>query len=97
MSTNSNDQGRAYEYAWINTLYRALSAIRKTRIVNNSSLDANKRAWSVMDDDMQELFEISANSAGILIAEFSDMHEFLLLHYCNREATILPPPRVPTW
>ena len=69
MSTNSNDQGRAYEYAWINTLYRALSAIRKTRIVNNSSLDANKRAWSVMDDDMQELFEISANSAVDTILE----------------------------
>lgn len=45
MSTNSNDRGRAYEYAWINTLYKALHEIRKTRIVNNSSFDANKRAW----------------------------------------------------
>ena len=47
MSTNSNDHGRAYEYAWINTLYRTLAAIRKTRIVSNSSLDANKRAWNM--------------------------------------------------
>lgn len=63
MSTNSNDRGRAYEYAWINILYRALSKIRRTRIVDNSSLEANKRAWTDMDSDMQELFEISANSA----------------------------------
>ena len=39
MSTNSNDQGRAYEYAWINTLYRTLSEVRRTRIVDNSSYD----------------------------------------------------------
>lgn len=63
MSTNSNDQGRAYEYAWINALYNALHEIRNTRIVNNSSLDANKRAWMVMSDEMQEMFEISAESA----------------------------------
>lgn len=69
LSTNSNDQGRAYEYAWINILYRALSKIRRTRIVDNSSLEANKRAWMVMDSDMQELFEISANSAVDTILE----------------------------
>lgn len=69
MSTNSNDQGRAYEYAWINTLYKTLSAIRKTRIVNNSSLDANKRAWHMVNADMQKLFEISANSAVDAILE----------------------------
>ncbi|MCI8316494.1 MAG: HaeIII family restriction endonuclease [Lachnospiraceae bacterium] len=69
MSTNSNDQGRAYEYAWINILYRALSEIRRTRIVDNSSLQANKRAWAVMDNDMQELFKISAHSAVDTILE----------------------------
>ena len=63
MSTNSNDQGRAYEYAWIKALYEALHEYRKTRIVENSSLDANKRAWSVMDDSMRETFMVSADSA----------------------------------
>ena len=63
MSTNSNDQGRAYEYAWINVLHAALKSKRDTRIVVNSSLDANKRAWSVMSDEMKELFEISAKAA----------------------------------
>lgn len=69
MSTKSNDQGRAYEYAWINTLYQTLSSIRKTRIVNNSSLNANKKAWDIMDSNIQELFNMSANSAVDTILE----------------------------
>lgn len=73
MSTNSNDQGRAYEYAWINTLYKTIHKIRKTRIVNNSSFEANKRAWMVMSDEMKELFEISADSAVATILELEPM------------------------
>lgn len=69
MSMNSNSQGRAYEYAWINTLYKALHEVRKTRIVNNSSLDANKMAWMAMDKKTKELFEISAYSAVDTILE----------------------------
>lgn len=63
VSTKSNDQGRAYEYAWIKTLYNALYALRKTRIIENSSLAANERAWSIMDEEMKEIFMISANAA----------------------------------
>ena len=69
MSTNSNDQGRAYEYAWIKALYKALCSQRKTRIKDNSSLGANERAWSVMDSHMQDLFLVSANSAVDTIIE----------------------------
>ena len=69
MSTNSNDQGRAYEYAWINALYDALQSNRRTRIVVNSSLDANKRAWNVMTPEMQDLFEFSAQAAVDTILE----------------------------
>ena len=93
MSTNSNDQGRAYEYAWINTLYNALHEIRNTRIVNNSSLDANKRAWMVMSDEMQEMFEISADSAVDTILELeplmseNDGDELLLELVQNKHST----------
>lgn len=73
MSAKSNDQGRAYEYAWINILYKALHKIRNTRIVNNSSLDANKRAWMVMSKEMQELLEMSANSAVNTILELEPL------------------------
>lgn len=63
VSTKSNDQGRAYEYAWIQTLYRTLVGLRKTKIIDNSSLAANKKAWSLMDDEMKNNFILSANSA----------------------------------
>lgn len=69
MSTKSNNQGRAYEYAWIKTLYKALDGMRKTRIVKNSSLEANERAWTVMDDDMREIFLESARAAVDTILE----------------------------
>ena len=63
MSTSSNDQGRAYEYAWINVLNQALSKIRNTVIVSNSSLEANKRAWDIMPEDLKEIFITSAEAA----------------------------------
>ena len=63
VSTNSNDQGRAYEYAWINVLNEALSKKRKTVVISNSSLEANKRAWDIMPEDMKELFVTSAEAA----------------------------------
>lgn len=69
MSTKSNNQGRAYEYAWIKTLYKALDGMRKTRIVKNSSLEANERAWTVIDDDMREIFLVSASAAVDTILE----------------------------
>ena len=62
-STKSNDQGRAYEYAWIQSLYKALAEFRKARIVENSSLAANEKAWTMIDVDMQKAFMISADAA----------------------------------
>ena len=62
-STSSNDQGRAYEFAWINALNQALNKKRKTVVVSNSSLEANKRAWEVMPEDIKELFITSAEAA----------------------------------
>ncbi|MEO5284897.1 HaeIII family restriction endonuclease [Limosilactobacillus allomucosae] len=63
MSTNSNDQGRAYEYAWVKTLYKALHTLRHTHIVDNSSLKANKRAWNAVNQEKKDIFIISADSA----------------------------------
>ena len=63
MSTRSNDQGRAYEFAWINALCNALKKYRSVRIIENSSLEANQRAWNLIDCEKQELFEISAEAA----------------------------------
>lgn len=63
MGAKSNDQGRAYEYAWIKTLYRALCGLRKTRIVKNSSLEANERAWNIVDEEMRDTLSVSAEAA----------------------------------
>lgn len=63
MSNESNNIGRAYEYAWMNALYNALKDIRKTTIIENTSLDANKKAWDLISNEMQETLKISAESA----------------------------------
>ncbi len=73
MSSKSNDQGRAYEYAWIKTLYEALAKSRKTKIAQNSSLLANERAWNTMDGPMQSLLILSANSAVDTIIELEPL------------------------
>lgn len=69
MSTSSNNQGRAYEYAWITTLLETLNPIRETIIVHNSSYEANKRAWKTISQDKQNLFIASANAAVDAILE----------------------------
>lgn len=63
MSTNSNDQGRAYEFVWMAVLFNKLSPMRETRILCNSSLEANKRAWESLDIEKKYLFLTSANAA----------------------------------
>jgi hypothetical protein len=69
MSINSNDQGRAYEYAWINALYDELCELRNTTVVKNSSLEANQRAWLAIHKDMQEILKVSAKAAAKTILE----------------------------
>ncbi len=91
MSTNSNDQGRAYEYAWINALFETLDPIRKTGIVCNSSLDANERAWNAVTQDKRNLFTVSANAAVDAILELEPLMEeddgdTLLLEFQKDEA-----------
>ena len=75
MSTSSNDQGRAYEYAWITALFETLDPIRKTGIVQNSSLDANRRAWNAISQDKRELFAVSAGAAVDAVLELEPRME----------------------
>ena len=42
MSNKSNDQGRAYKFAWMIVLKRELSKKRDVSIVYNSSYETNK-------------------------------------------------------
>lgn len=63
MGTASNDQGRAYEYAWISMLEEEVGKHRPVRVENNSSLDANRRAWEHMTSEVQKKYLTSAKSA----------------------------------
>lgn len=73
MSTKSNDQGRAYEYAWINTLKNTLSRYGKVDVIANSSLEANKRAWEKMSDNVQSMYLTSAEAAVDTILELEPL------------------------
>lgn len=91
MSTNSNDQGRAYEYAWITALYKILEPIRKARIAYNSSYDANERAWNAISEDKKHLYTVSANAAVDAVLELEprieeDDGDLLLLEFQKDEA-----------
>ena len=61
MSTKSNDQGRAFEFACINTLFNAISKIRKVQIERNSSYFAAEHAWNNIDDILKVEDSINQN------------------------------------
>lgn len=75
MSANSNNQGRAYEYAWMTTLFEMLNTLRETDIIHNSSYDANERAWDAISEEKQKLYSTSACAAVKTIIELEPMME----------------------
>lgn len=73
MTSKSNNQGRAYEYAWALSLKNALSKIRQVKLISNSSLDANAKAWQAVSPKMQQLLKISAEAAVDTILELEPL------------------------
>lgn len=64
MSTKSNDNGRAYEFAYLQVIENLIGAVRKVEIEKNSSFFASKHAWDKMSKTEQWNFFESAK-AGI--------------------------------
>lgn len=62
MSTQSNDNGRAYEFACLNILNSEINKYRKCTIEENSSYNAAKKAWDKISEKQQGIFMISAIS-----------------------------------
>lgn len=62
MSNASNNQGRAYEFICLNSLYQAISKIRPAKIVRNSSYFAAENAWETLNHGEQDLYTLSAES-----------------------------------
>lgn len=62
MSNASNNQGRAYEFVCINSLYDAINKIRPAKIIRNSSYIAAENAWQTLTQNEQTLYSLSAKS-----------------------------------
>lgn len=66
MSSKSNNQGRAYEFAFIQTLEKDLKDNRQIEVNKNSSYFACKKAWLSLTEEQHQIYYKSAD-AGIKI------------------------------
>lgn len=62
MMFSSNKNGRAYEYAVISALSERVQRKLPTRIIQNASLRANKKAWNSLDIEKQKTYILSSNA-----------------------------------
>ncbi|MBZ7992631.1 HaeIII family restriction endonuclease [Campylobacter sp. RM9333] len=60
MSNKSNNQGRAYEFAYLINLEYEIGKHRKVKVIENSSYKAAKKAWDSLNDIEKDMYEISA-------------------------------------
>lgn len=60
MSKKSNNQGRAYEFAYLNTLHEEISKYRVSKIRKNSSYEAAERAWNTLEESEKDMYKVSA-------------------------------------
>ncbi len=63
MSQQSNNQGRAYEYICLTTLYNEIGKLRSVEIEQNSAYNAAFHAWSLVNPLFQSMLTESAKSA----------------------------------
>ncbi|WP_285658304.1 HaeIII family restriction endonuclease, partial [Helicobacter bizzozeronii] len=69
MSANSNNYGRALEYAYIVVLEQEISQVKPVEIVKNSSLNAAKKAFDGFDKKTQASLKQSARAGALKIFE----------------------------
>lgn len=63
MSSKSNNQGRAYEFACLTALNDEIKKLRPVEIETTDGYDAAKRAWNNIDNSLQVVMEESALAA----------------------------------
>lgn len=73
MSEQSNNQGRAYEYICLTTLYNEISKLRSAEIEHNSAYDAAFHAWSLISQLLQNVLTESAKAAVATIFDMEPM------------------------
>lgn len=62
MSDKSYNQGRAYEYICLRSLHEAISLIRPSDIIQNSSYFTAESAWNTLNSAEKTLYSLSAKS-----------------------------------
>lgn len=60
MSNKSNNQGRAYEYSYLTSLFEEISKNRAVKIEENSSYFSAERAWNTLTDSEKTMYKISS-------------------------------------
>lgn len=60
MSKKSNNQGRAYEFSYLISLYEEISKVRSVKIEMNSSYYAAERAWDTLTESEKTMYKISS-------------------------------------
>lgn len=73
MSVQSNNQGRAYEYICLLTLYDEINKIRKANIVKNSAFYAAENAWNLISEQLKNTLKYSAMAAVQTIFDMEPM------------------------
>jgi hypothetical protein len=60
MSKKSNNQGRAYEFSYLISLYEEISKVRSVKIETNSSYYAAERAWNTLSESEKTIYKLSS-------------------------------------
>lgn len=73
MGNKSNNQGRAYEYIFLNSLFEVISKIREVSIEKNSSFMASKQAWETLSSQDKEIYKKSALTGVSIILDLEPL------------------------
>ncbi|WP_120973202.1 HaeIII family restriction endonuclease [Helicobacter pylori] len=69
MSDKSNNQGRAYEYAWFSALEQKLSVFKKVIVDKQNGFNACYRAYESLEKSLQERYLESAKQGVLLLLD----------------------------
>ncbi|GAA8134526.1 hypothetical protein HpKG115_00580 [Helicobacter pylori] len=69
MSNKSNNQGRAYEYAWCLALEQKLSVLKKVIVDKQNGFNAANRAYESLEKSLQERYLESAKQGILLLLD----------------------------
>lgn len=73
MSRKSNDNGRAYEFAYLLVIEEVIGKLRKVNIEKNSSFFASENAWGRMSKTEKDNFIESAKAGVLTILELEPL------------------------